>query len=156
MAFLPEPAIVAAPKVKTSKAQQGKRRNGMQSRVLTTLVVLAGLTVSAAGVQRLRAAASPPVYVVTEVDVTDLDAYQKEYVPLAQTSIQAAGGRLLAAGQNAVGLDGSPPATRIAINQFESIGAVQAWRASPQFKEARKIGDKYAKFRSFAIQGLQQ
>jgi uncharacterized protein (DUF1330 family) len=25
---------------------------------------------------------------------------------------------------------------------------------SPEYKEARKIGDKYAKFRAFAVEGL--
>ena len=45
---------------------------------------------------------------------------------------------------------------RVAINQFDSLEAILAWRDSGQFKEARKIGDKYAKFRSFAIQGLPQ
>jgi heme-degrading monooxygenase HmoA len=33
---------------------------------------------------------------------------------------------------------------------------LQAWRNSAAFKEARKIGDKYATFRSFAIEGLPQ
>jgi hypothetical protein len=44
----------------------------------------------------------------------------------------------------------------VAINQFESLDAVQMWRSSDQFKEARKIGDKYAKFRAFAVEGLPQ
>src|SRR5262249_39837470 len=30
----------------------------------------------------------------------------------------------------------------------DSLDAVQAWRTLAQYKEARKIGDKYAKFRS--------
>jgi hypothetical protein len=33
---------------------------------------------------------------------------------------------------------------------------VQTWRSSDSFKEARKVGDKYAKFRAFAIEGLPQ
>jgi hypothetical protein len=33
---------------------------------------------------------------------------------------------------------------------------VQLGRNSDEFKDARKIGDKYAKFRAFAIEGLPQ
>jgi heme-degrading monooxygenase HmoA len=52
--------------------------------------------------------------------------------------------------------EGPSPGTRVAINRFDSLDAVQAWRNSDQFKEARKVGDKYAKFRAFAIEGLPQ
>jgi hypothetical protein len=30
---------------------------------------------------------------------------------------------------------------------------IKAWRANPEYIEARKIGEKYAKFHSFAIEG---
>jgi uncharacterized protein (DUF1330 family) len=109
-----------------------------------------------AAVQGLHAAANPPAYAVTEIDISDLDAYQKEYVPLAQASIRASGGHLMAAGQNVVGLEGSSPAARVAINKFDSIDAARAWRKSDQYKEARKVGDKHAKFRALALEGLPQ
>src|SRR5215470_17436219 len=32
----------------------------------------------------------------------------------------------------------------------------QAWRNGAEYKEARKIGDKYGKFRAFAVDGLPQ
>jgi uncharacterized protein (DUF1330 family) len=132
------------------------RSKGMNTRSAAALALLAGFAVGAVAVQGLHAAASPPVYVVTEIDIADLDAYQKDYIPLAQASVKASGGRLVAAGQNIVALEGSSPGTRVAINQFDSLEAVQAWRNSAQYKEARKIGDKYAKFRAFAIEGLPQ
>jgi uncharacterized protein (DUF1330 family) len=128
----------------------------MQTRSATVLALAAGLAIGAAAVQSLQAAGSAPAYVVTEVGVSDLDAYQKEYVPVVQASIKAAGGRLIAGGQNIVVYEGPSPGTRVAINRFDSLDAVQAWRNSDQYKEARKIGDKYAKFRSFAIEGLPQ
>jgi uncharacterized protein (DUF1330 family) len=52
--------------------------------------------------------------------------------------------------------EGPSPGTRVAINQFDCLDAAQGWGNSDQFKEARKIGDKYAKFRAFAIQDLPQ
>jgi uncharacterized protein (DUF1330 family) len=93
---------------------------------------------------------------VTEITVTDLDAYTKEYSPLAQASIKKSGGKLLAAGQKVTSLEGTPPGPRIAIQQWDSLDAAKAWRNSAEYKEARKIGDKYAKFRAFAVEGLPQ
>jgi hypothetical protein len=37
---------------------------------------------------------------VSEIDVTNVDAYTKEFSPLAQASIKKSGGKLLAASQN--------------------------------------------------------
>ena len=128
----------------------------MNSRSTAALALLAGAAIGAIAVQGLHAQTKAPVYVVTETDISDLDAYQKEYVPLAQATIKASGGRLMAAGQNIVALEGPPPGTRVAINQFDSVDAVRAWRASADYKAARKIGDKYAKFRAFAIEGIPQ
>jgi uncharacterized protein (DUF1330 family) len=128
----------------------------MKTRSATAVALLAGFAIGGFAVQGLHAAARAPAYVVTEVGISDLEAYQKEYLPLAQVSIKASGGRLIAAGQNIVVFEGPSPGTRVAINQFDSLDAAQAWRNSDQFKEARKIGDKYAKFRAFAIEGLPQ
>jgi uncharacterized protein (DUF1330 family) len=128
----------------------------MKTRSATLLALLAGFAIGGVAVQALHAAAKPPAYVVSEIGISDLDAYQKEYLPLAQASIRASGGRLIAGGQNIVVFEGPSPGTRVAINRFDSVDAAQAWRNSDQFKEARKVGDKYAKFRAFAIEGLPQ
>ena len=128
----------------------------MKTRSAAALALLASAAIGAIAVQSLHAQTKAPVYVVTQTDISDLDAYQKEYVSIVQASIKASGGRLLAAGQNFVGLEGPSPGTRVAINQFDSLEAVQAWRNSAEYKAARKIGDNYAKFRAFAIEGIPQ
>jgi uncharacterized protein (DUF1330 family) len=128
----------------------------MRTRNASALAMLVGMATGAIAVQGLHAQATPPAYTVSEIDISDLDAYQKNYIPLAQASIKAAGGRLIAAGQNIVGLEGEAPKTRVTINQFDSLESVKAWRNSAQFKDARKIGDKYAKFRVFAFEALSQ
>ena len=128
----------------------------MKTRSIAALALLAGAAIGAVAVQGLHAQTKAPVYVVTETDISDLDAFQKEYLPVVQPTIKAAGGRRVAAGQNIVVLEGPSPGTRVAINEFDSLKAVQAWRASADYKAARKIGDKYAKFRSFAIEGIPQ
>ena len=56
----------------------------MKALYATTLALLAGFAIGGAAVQGLHAAARVPTYVVTEVAISDSDAYQKEYVPLAQ------------------------------------------------------------------------
>jgi uncharacterized protein (DUF1330 family) len=33
---------------------------------------------------------------------------------------------------------------------------VKAWHGSPEYKEIRKVGDKYAKFRIMAAEGVPQ
>jgi uncharacterized protein (DUF1330 family) len=118
------------------------------------LAMLAGIVVGAGAVQTLHAQAKPPVYVITEIDVTNAEGYAKEYVPLVQASIKAAGGKLLAAGQKVTSFEGDPPKPRVAVLVWESLEKAQAWRDSAEFKGARKVGEKYAKFRAFAIEGL--
>jgi uncharacterized protein (DUF1330 family) len=128
----------------------------MKTRYTVALAMVAGFGLGAVAIQGLHAQAKAPVYTVTEITVTDLDAYTKEYSPLAQASIKKSGGKLLAAGQKVTSLEGTPPAPRIAIQQWDSLDAAKAWRNSAEYKEARKIGDKYAKFRAFAVEGLPQ
>ena len=53
-------------------------------------------------------------------------------------------------------VEGDAPKSRVVLQAWDSIESIQAWRNSPQFKEARKIGDKYAKFRAFAVEGVPQ
>jgi len=128
----------------------------MKALFIIAFALLTGVAIGAFSVQGLHAQSKPPAFVVTEIEITNLDAYQKEYVPLAQASIRAAGGRLLVAGQHIVAFEGAPPQTRVSINQFDSLEATQNWRESAQYKEARKVGDRYAKFRAFAVEGLPQ
>ena len=128
----------------------------MKSNYKVAAAMLAGVALGALAVQGLHAQAKPPLYSVAEIDVSNLDAYLKEYVPLAQAAIKAGGGRILAAGQNITAIEGTPPKSRVAILQWESLEQYNAWRKSAAYVDARKIADKYAKFRSFAIEGMPQ
>jgi uncharacterized protein (DUF1330 family) len=128
----------------------------MKTQHTVALSVLAGIAIGAVAVEGLHAQAKPPVYTVTEIDVTNIDAYVKEYAPLAQATIKNSGGKLLAAGQKVTTLEGAPPKARVAIQVWDSLEKAQAWRNSAEYKKAREIGDKYAKFRAFAVEGLPQ
>jgi uncharacterized protein (DUF1330 family) len=128
----------------------------MKTHYTVALSMIAGAALGAAAIQGLHAQAKPPIYSIAEITVTNLDAYVKEYAPLAQAGIKNSGGKILAAGQNVTSVEGAPPANRVAIQQWESLEKLQAWRNSAEFKKAREIGDKYAKFRTFTVEGLSQ
>jgi uncharacterized protein (DUF1330 family) len=120
------------------------------------MAFLAGVAVGAVALQTLHAQAKPPVYVVTEIDVTDVDAYTKEYVPVVRPIIAKSGGKLVAVSQNPTSLEGAPQKSRVAINVYDSLEKAKASREAADYKEARKIGDKYAKFRAYVVEGLPQ
>jgi len=81
--------------------------------------------------------------------------YTKEFVPVAQAALKAGGGRLVAAGK-ATTIAGEPAKSRVTVWVYGSMEKLQASRNSAEYKEARKIGDKYAKFRTFAVEAVSQ
>jgi uncharacterized protein (DUF1330 family) len=124
----------------------------------STAVVLAGLIgvgMGAAGTGALYAAANPPVYMVADNTITDPAKYKSEYLPLAQAAIKAHGGVYVAAGTGTA-IDGEPPHGRVVILKWDSLEQVKKWRYSPEYVKAREIGEKYAKFRTFAVDGVAQ
>lgn len=128
----------------------------MNRYVTPTLAMLAGVALGAAAVQGLHAQTKPPVYQVTEIDVSaaNVDAYLKEYAPKAQALIKANGGRPLAGTEKVTSLEGDAPKRRVAITAWDSMEQLQAYRATAAFKELRSnTGDKLAKFRSFTVEG---
>ena len=133
----------------------------MRSNYKVAVAVTAGVAIGALAVQGLHAQAKPPVYFVAEIDVTNPDAYAKEYAPKAQALIRAAGGRFLAIGGSAAAtgtvtaFDGDAP-KRVVVQVWDSMEKIQAWRANPEYVELRKVGEKYAKFRSFAVDGVKE
>ncbi|MDB5543437.1 MAG: hypothetical protein JWO64_586 [Hyphomicrobiales bacterium] len=118
------------------------------------LLVGFGFGVSAA--QILHAQGKPPAYVISEIELTDPDAYAKDYVPLANKALADVGQKRLASGGKTVSLAGPPPAPRIVVSMFESLEKAQAAYTSPAYLEARKIGDKYGKLRIYAVEGIAQ
>ena len=114
-----------------------------------------GMAVGGFAVQGLQAQAKPPIYYVAEIDTAQLDTYMKDYAPLAQAAIKAAGGKIIAGG-TAKGVEGDPPKARTVIQVWESEEQIQKWRSSPEYKKAREIGDKIAKFRAIMITGTPQ
>ncbi len=127
----------------------------MKNSYALALAMLAGVGMGAVAVQGLHAQAKPPVYMIADNDVTDPEGYAKEYLPLAQPTIKAHGGRYVAAGKGTA-IDGAPPKGRVVILAWDSMEKLQGWRNSPEYMKARAIGEKYAKFRVFAVDGVAQ
>ena len=125
----------------------------MKTRYTVALSMFAGFVLGVT-IHGLHAQGRTPVYTVSEIQITDPDAYVKEYAPLAQASVRAHGGKLLAAG-SVTSLEEAPP-SRITIQVWDSIESVQAWHRGTEFKKAREVGDKYAKFRTIAVVGVPQ
>ena len=117
--------------------------------------MLAG-TVLGAAVESLHAQGKPVAYVISEIDVTNPDAYAKEYVPLANKALADSGQKRLASGGKTIALTGQPPASRVVLSVFESMEKAQAAYTSPAYVEARKIGDQHGKLRIFAVEGIPQ
>jgi uncharacterized protein (DUF1330 family) len=141
-------------------AQNQQGGASMKTHYTVALAMAAGFGLGAVAVQGLHAQGKAPVYYVAEIDVTNPDAYAKEYAPKAQALIKAAGGRILAVGGAAggakvTGFDGEPP-KRAVVQVWDSMDKIQAWRDNPEYKELRKVGEKYAKFRAYTIEGLPQ
>jgi uncharacterized protein (DUF1330 family) len=133
----------------------------MRKRFTIVFSVAAGMAVGVAGSHGLGAQAKPPAYFIGEIEVTNPEGYAKEYLPRAREIIKAHGGRLVAAGGAAgggarvVAVDGEPP-KRVVIYQYPNIDAVQAWRNDPDYQQVRKVGEKYATYRTFAVEALPQ
>ena len=128
----------------------------MKTQYTVALAIIAGFGLGAVAVQSLHAQAKPHVYYIVEIDVTNPDAYKKEYVPRASAANRAAGGRALVQGGKVTVFEGQPPKSRVLVQVWDSIEKIQTWRNSKEFNELRKIGDKYATFRSYAVEGLPQ
>jgi uncharacterized protein (DUF1330 family) len=130
----------------------------MSTRYNIALAMLSCLIVGALGSEALRAQARPSAYLVGEIDVSDPEGYAKEYLPKAREIIKAHGGRLVAAagaaasGSQVVAIDGEAP-KRVVIYMYPSMEALHAWRNDPEYVEVRRVGEKYAKYHTFAVEG---
>jgi uncharacterized protein (DUF1330 family) len=127
----------------------------MKTRTSIALAIVAGFGLGAVSIHTLHAQAKPPVFTVSDIEVSNADAYGKEYAPKAQALIRKNGGRILAASSNVTSIEGKAP-KRLAIQQWESMEKLKAHYATAEYKELRKIGNKYAKFNIVALEGMPQ
>jgi len=130
---------------------QGRR--SMKTAWATASALLAGIAIGAFGVHTVDAQKRPPAYVVADNEVNDQDNYMKVVAPVAEKTTAEVGGRFLARGKP-VSLSGEPPRGRLVIVQFENMDQLQKWWNNPEWQAAHKKGERYAKFRDMAIEGV--
>jgi uncharacterized protein (DUF1330 family) len=92
-------------------------------------------------------------YSIAAIDVTDHDRYMSEYVPRATKLIEDAGGKVLARGGKTLG--DSAPKGRVVIYAYDSLQKLEQLIASSEWQEVSKIGEKYAKFNLYAVEGVE-
>ena len=93
-----------------------------------------------------------PAYMISLVDVTDMDQYQ-EYVKRAPAAHQKFGAKVLARGGRSLALEGGAPPGRVVILEFESLEQVEAFYNSPEYQEAKKHREGAAEFQMMAVEG---
>jgi uncharacterized protein (DUF1330 family) len=127
----------------------------MKPRYTVALSAIAGAVLGAGVIQGLHAQAKAPAFVVAEIDISNREAFVKDFVPLGTKALATGSGfKTLARGNKTLSIEGAAPKF-IAINQFDNLDeAIKAYN-SLEYKEARKIGDKYATFRIYAAEGQQ-
>jgi uncharacterized protein (DUF1330 family) len=128
----------------------------MNNQAALALALLTGFALGAGATQGLHAQSRPLAYVISEIEMMDQEAYGKEYLPLAQKALRDSGQKVLASGGTTAAFYGEPPKPRIVLSVFENIDKARAAYTSPDYVEARRIADKYAKLRIFAVEGAPQ
>jgi uncharacterized protein (DUF1330 family) len=125
----------------------------MNTKYKHALVLGAGFALGAIAVQGLHAQAKPPAYLIAEVTVNNQDAFVKEFAIPGVKPVQEAGGKFIVRGFKPIAVLGEPP-PRVTVIQFESMDKAQAWWNSPANKNMQAIGDKYATFRNYLVEGV--
>ncbi len=127
----------------------------MKSALKTTAAIACGLLVGGGAVQLLHAQSKPPAYVVAEVAVKDKAGFEENFLKATRKDIADHGGKYLAGGYNkAIGLVGTEPPNRVVIVQFPNMDAVKAWRDEGAMDMENTVGNKYATFRIYAVEGV--
>jgi uncharacterized protein (DUF1330 family) len=126
----------------------------MKTSYVVALSVAAGMVLGAGAIEGLRAQTKPPAYQISLEEVSNPEAIEREYHPLASAASRKYGSRHIANGV-AVSIDGTQPKNLLVIiNQWDSIEQIRAWFNSPEYQKAREVGNKYAKFQIIAVEGL--
>ena len=127
----------------------------MKTYIVVAASLLAGSALGGLAIRGLHAETKAPVYFIAENEISNVEGYLKEYAPHARRMITANGGRYVAAG-DATTFVGDPPKSRVAIFVFDNMDQIRTWLNSPEYVELRKVGEKHARFRNYAVPGIAQ
>jgi uncharacterized protein (DUF1330 family) len=127
----------------------------MKTSTTAALAALAGAAIGALAVQGIHAQAKPPTaYHIAEIDVSNEDVFNKQWMPKAEETVKAAGGVYLVRSTNIERIEGAAP-KRLLITKWDNIDKLSAWRISEAYLKTLPILDKAAKSaRSYAVEGV--
>jgi uncharacterized protein (DUF1330 family) len=126
----------------------------VRRKITFALAMVVSAAIGAATNETIHAQAKPPAYNIAEITIKDQDGYNKEYLPLVTKSISEGGGKFIVRGGKTLTYEGTAPAPRVVVIQFESLDKLQAMYNSSAYKDAIAVGDKYASQRIFAVEGV--
>ena len=94
-----------------------------------------------------------PALIIVDIEVLDPGPYE-DYKRLASASIAAHGGRYLVRGGRSEVLDGDWTPKRLVVLEFDSVEKAKAWRASPEYAEAKKVRERCARSNMIVVEGV--
>jgi uncharacterized protein (DUF1330 family) len=122
-----------------------------------TAAIAGSFMLGAGAIQALHAQSKPPAFVVAEVAVKDKEGFEKNFLEATRKDIADHGGKYLAGGYDkTLSLSGAEPPNRVVIVQFANMDAVKAWRDQGAMDMENTVGNKYASFRIYAVEGVTQ
>lgn len=127
----------------------------MKTYTTVILAALVGAGIGGLAVQGLHAQTKlPTAYFIAEIDVTNEDVYNKQWMPKVDETVKAAGGVYLVRSTNVERIEGAAP-KRLLISKWDDIDKLTAWRESQAYMKTLPLLDKAAKsVRSYAVEGL--
>ncbi|TMJ89945.1 MAG: DUF1330 domain-containing protein [Alphaproteobacteria bacterium] len=127
----------------------------MKTYTTVILAALVGAGIGGLAVQGLHAQTKlPTAYYIAEIDVTNEDVYNKQWMPKVDETVKAAGGVYLVRSTSVERIEGAAP-KRLLISKWDDIDKLTAWRESQAYMKTLPLLDKAAKsVRSYAVEGL--
>jgi len=119
------------------------------------LTIAAAAILAATGFTLLRAAGTSKGYVISEITVTDPEAY-KQYAATVPPIVAKYSGKFLVRGGQTVAVEGDPPGGRIVVIEFDSLAAARSFEDSPEYQAVAPLRRKAARSRVFLVEGAPQ
>ena len=126
----------------------------MRANLKLAAVMLTGITLGAGGATAIHAQQTKPGpgCVVAEVEVNDLDTFQKYAAAVPGTLAPFNAQYVIRAGK-VTPVEGDAPKGRFIVIGFESVEKALAWEDSPAYEAIKPLRHASAKSRVFIIEG---
>jgi uncharacterized protein (DUF1330 family) len=125
----------------------------MTSNSKLVLATVVGALVGGAAIHGLHAQAGPKAYTVTELETLDPKLAADLAVRITKAQESAGGRNLRTGGGKVIPMEGSPPPSRVAITQWESLDKAQAFFKSKEWSDLAPDREKALKtIRRYAVE----